>query len=250
MRLENKKQFVDSFKKRLEESRSCILTNYQGMAVNDITELRSKLRKSECAMKVVKNRLVRRAIKDIKNEVYDELDSFLKGPTAVLLAGKDPSAAVKIFKEYADKNEFMEFKAGVINDNMVTDEQLMRLADLPSREVMLGKTVNVINAPIQGFYSALSGIIKNFVYALNAVKEKLEEEGPAPETEKKEKESSQADQAEEKEAAGEKPEVEEEASQDSAGEEKTEEKETAKGKENNKDESKEKEEGDDGKEEK
>ncbi|MDA3793096.1 MAG: 50S ribosomal protein L10 [Elusimicrobia bacterium] len=258
MLLEDKKQFIDEFKERLIESQSCILTNYQGLAVNDITELRSKLRKSECAMRVVKNRLAKRALKDIKNDKYEELDSYLSGPTAVLLAGKDPSAAVKIFKEFADKNEFMEFKAGVINDNAVTGEQLLRLADLPSKDAMLGKTVNVMNAPIQGLYTVLSGIIKKLAYVLNDLKDKIEKEGPA--------EGAEAENNEQKPADTEKkPLAEEEKNQEEDKEKKAktevnagkngkdsvkEKTETDRSKENTKDESKEKQEGDDGKEEK
>ncbi len=254
MLLEEKKQFINEFKENLKESQSCILTNYQGLAVNDITELRSKLRRADSSMKVVKNRLVKRALNDIKDERYEKFDSYLKGPTAVLLAGKDPTAAIKIFKEFSDKNEFMKFKAGMINDNTVTREQLLRLGDLPSKEVMLGKTVNVINAPLQGLYSALSGIIKNLAYALGALKDKIEEEGPAEEKKQEASEKKEEEIADKKEYSGKKeetkakkPEPEEESK---VGKNSKEKEKPEKSEEKNKDKSKKKQEGDDGKEEK
>jgi hypothetical protein len=104
------------------------------------------------------------------------LKDFFNGPVAVLMADEDPSQAVKIYKKYVDENELIEFKAAVISGNFYDSSRIEKIAGLPSKEVMIAKTVFVLNAPIQGLYNSLSGIIKKFLYALNDLKTKVEKE--------------------------------------------------------------------------
>ncbi|MGM0441091.1 MAG: 50S ribosomal protein L10 [Elusimicrobiota bacterium] len=175
MQKEEKKQFVEEFKEEVGKAESVVLTNYQGLDVNSITELRWKLKESGCVMKVVKNRLARRAFQDI--DEYKDMAKYLSGPTAVLFGTKDPSESIKIYKNFIDEDNEMGFKSAVINDNLLDAESLKKLADLPSRKVLLGQVVRVTNAPVQNLYSGLKNIIQKFLYALNDYKDNLEEEG-------------------------------------------------------------------------
>jgi large subunit ribosomal protein L10 len=174
MQLEQKKQFVKDFSEKLKSSKSLILAYYQGLDVNNITELREKVKEAGCTMQVVKNRLALRAIDESGIESLAQLKEYFKGPVAVLLGENDPSGAIKIFKKYVDDNKLMEFKAAVISDNLFDAEQVAKIADLPSREELIAKTVYVFNAPIQGLCNVLAGIIKKLCYALNDLKEKKE----------------------------------------------------------------------------
>jgi len=174
MQLEEKKQFVKEFKEELKEAKSIILTQYQGLKVNSINELRKKLQNAGCKMQVVKNRLALKSIEEAGIESYSSIRDFFKGPIAVLLGKEDPSQAIKIFKGYADDNKLMEFRAAVIRDNFIDVSQIEKIATLPSREVMLAKTVMTLNAPIQGLCNSLAGVIKKLFYALNDVKIKIE----------------------------------------------------------------------------
>ncbi len=174
MQKKDKKQFVEEFKQEVENAESVVLANYQGLDVNSVTELRIKLKENDCVMKVVKNRLARRAFKDIGG--YDGIIDYLTGPTAVLLGLKDPSAGVKAYEDFMEDDNDMEFKAAVINENLLDAEKLHILANLPSRKVLLGQVVNVANAPVQNLYSGLKTIIQKLLYALNEHKENLETE--------------------------------------------------------------------------
>lgn len=170
MQLKEKKQFVKGFVEELKNSKSVILTLYQGLGVNSINELRKKLKEADCEMRVVKNRLALRAIEEAGIESYFDIKEFFKGPVAVLLGNEDPSKAIKIFKGYVDENKLMEFKAAIIMDTFMNSSQIEKIADLPSKDVMIAKTVYALNAPIQGLCNSLAGIIKKALYALNDLK--------------------------------------------------------------------------------
>lgn len=172
MQLAEKKQFVKEFSEEIKNAKSIILTHYQGLDVNNITKLRRKLKDADCTMRVIKNRLALRAIEETGIESYSAIKESFKGPVAILIGNDDPSRAIKIFKEYTDKNKLMEFKVGVIMDNIFDSSQIEKIAGLPSKDVMLTKTVIVLNAPIQGLYNTLSGVIKKLFYALSDLKEK------------------------------------------------------------------------------
>ncbi|MFW6135123.1 MAG: 50S ribosomal protein L10, partial [Elusimicrobiota bacterium] len=148
MSLEQKKKAVKEFADNLKQTETCILTNYQGLDVNSLNELRQKLKDTNFRLLVVKNRLVLRSIDKLNDENYDKAREYFKGPTALLLGKEDPSKAIKIFKEYSEETDILRFKGGVINENYYDDKQIGKIAGLPSRKVLLAKTANVFNAPI------------------------------------------------------------------------------------------------------
>ncbi len=174
MLLEGKKQFVKEFSGKIKDSKSLILVNYQGISVNNINELRRKLKAVNSRMQIIKNRLALRAIDDSGIESYAVLKDYFNGPVAVIIGDEDPTEAIKIYKEYTDQNKLMEFKVAVISDRLIDSSQIVKVANLPSREVMIAKTVMMLNAPISGFYNSLAGIIKKFCYVLNDLKIKIE----------------------------------------------------------------------------
>jgi len=229
MKLEQKKQVVEEFKKEVEASGSLILTSYQGLNVAGITELRRKLKEVNSRMLVIKNRLALRSIEGLGDE-YNELKEYFKGPVAVIVGDEDPSAAVKIFKKYADDNELMDLKAAVISGNYYERDKVIKLASLPSREALLGQVAGMMNAPIQGLYNVLGGVIKSFMYALNDLKSKMESgEIKAPAEQQKEKETEQ--EAAREKALSEEKEPEEETASDKAEEQETSSEEVADNKE-------------------
>lgn len=216
MQKEDKKQFIKEFKQEVKEADSVVLANYQGLDVNSITELRWKLKDSGCDMRVVKNRLALRAFQDIDG--FQEITGYLTGPTAVLLGDRDPSESIKIYQEFIDDDNEMRFKAAVVNDNFLKEAKLEKLADLPSRKVLLGQVVNVANAPVQNLYSGLKNIIQKLLYALNDYKDNLETEDS---TEEKESESqSKQEENADKESIEENKEETKEQEEENGGEEK------------------------------
>ncbi|GEM_PF-92127 len=174
MQLEEKKKFTKELKEDIKNHENMIVAGYQGLDVNSINELRSRLKKHGCRMKVVKNRLAKRSIDSLKNKGYEDLKDYFSGPTSVLLGDGDQSESIKIFKEYAKENEYMKFKGGIINENIFTGEQVEKIAELPSKEELIAQTAIALNSPIQNLQYTFSGIIKRLMYALNSMKEKKE----------------------------------------------------------------------------
>ena len=174
MQLEEKKKIVKGFADEVKKAKSLIIVNYQGLKVNSLTELRRQLRQANCKIKVVKNKLAVKSLADFSEECFNDISKTFSGPTAVIIADEDPSRAVKIFKKYSEESPLMEFRAGVICDKFFNKEQIEKLVNLPSRDVLIAMTVNVLNSPIQGFYNTLTEVIRKFYYALNGIKNKIE----------------------------------------------------------------------------
>src|SRR5690606_23782635 len=105
----------------------------------------------------------------------DDLEQFLAGPTAIAFGYDDPVTAAKIISEFAKKNKNLEIKGGLVEGKVLDADGVKALADLPSREVLLSMVLRGMQAIIAGMVNVLQGNIRNFVYALEAVRKKKEE---------------------------------------------------------------------------
>lgn len=171
--LEKKKQAVVNLTNKLKEAKAFVLADYRGLTVEQDTELRRALRKADVEYKVVKNSLVRFAVKE---NGLDELTPFLEGPTSLALSNTDPVAPAKVLAEYAKKYDKLELKVGVVEGKVIDIAGIKALADLPSREVLIAQVLGGFNAPITGFVNVLNGNIRGLVVALNAIAEKKQNE--------------------------------------------------------------------------
>ncbi|NLX61826.1 MAG: 50S ribosomal protein L10 [Tissierellia bacterium] len=169
--LEKKKQIVEEIKEKIEKSQSVVLVDYRGLNVDQVTQLRKKYREAGVDYKVYKNTLMRFAFKEAG---YEEFNEYLTGPNAVAFGFDDPVAPAKVTHEFAKEHESLEIKAGIGDGKIVSLDEIKRLADLPSREVLIAQVLGGLNAPIAGFANVLQGTIRSLVYALNAIKEKQE----------------------------------------------------------------------------
>ncbi len=166
-----KEQFVAEFQEKLQSAQSAVLADYRGLDVAEVTELRAKLREAGVEYRVVKNTLCRIAAKNVGME---DLNQYFVGPTAIALGVEDPVAPAKIICDFAKDHEKLEIKAGMIEGKVVAVDGVKALADLPSREVLIAQVLAGMQAPIAGFVNVLQGNLRNFVYALNAIKEQKE----------------------------------------------------------------------------
>lgn len=137
--------------------------DYRGLTVAQVTELRKQLRESGVEFKVYKNTLTRRAAEIAGVAGINE---FLTGPNAVAFSNEDVVAPAKIINEFAKKNEALEIKAGIIEGNVSSADDVKALAELPSREGLLSMLLSVLQAPV-----------RNFALATKAVAEQKEEQG-------------------------------------------------------------------------
>ncbi len=158
---------VDALAEQLRASPNLYVTDFSGLNVLRMTEFRRRLRAAGVTYIVVKNTLAQRAL--AANEVT-ELDGHLKGPTGLVLAGKDPIAAAKVLTDFAKEFEKPAIKAGLVDGRTVTPAQVKRLAGLPSREQLLGQLAGALQAPLAQFAGAMNGLLFQVVGALEALR--------------------------------------------------------------------------------
>ena len=157
---------VSELKDLMTGSKGVILVDYCGLTVAEDTDLRRKMREAGVTYMVAKNTFVRIAAKEAGIE---GLDSFLEHNTALAFSAEDPVAPAKILSEFAKDHKALEIKAGILDG-------VKALADLPSREVLLAKLIGSMQAPISGLVNVLHGTLRNFVYVVDAVRQKKEQE--------------------------------------------------------------------------
>ena len=161
--INQKKEEVANLAAKMKEAKIILLTDYRGINVADVTELRSELRKSDSEYKVIKNNIIRRALAE---NGIEGLDDLLEGPTAVIMNNEDYLEAAKAIYNYSKDNDFYKIKGGVIEGKVMTAEEIITLAKLPSRETLLSMLAG-----------ALLGNISKVAVALNEVKKLKEEAG-------------------------------------------------------------------------
>lgn len=171
MKLEEKKKIVEDLRERLQRSKVIIVTDYKGLNVTKITDLRRKLREAQIEYQVVKNTLLVRASEGCEAEV---LKDVFKGPSAIAMSFEDPVAPAKVLTEFAKENKELEIKAGVLKGKLLDPAAIKALSALPSREALLGQLLSVMNAVPTGFVRALSDVPRRMLNVLLAVKEQKE----------------------------------------------------------------------------
>lgn len=170
--LEEKKQIVADLSEKLKAAHTGVIVDYKGITVEDDTKLRKELRESGSHYKVVKNTLLRLALKEAGIE---GLDSVLEGTTAIAVHTDDYVAPAKIMNGFAEKNDNFTIKAGFIDGKAVNVSEIKTLATLPPKEVLLAQVLRGMNGPISGLVTVLNGTLKGLVVALNAIAEKQQQ---------------------------------------------------------------------------
>ncbi len=172
MNRSEKEASVERLRADLEPGGHLILAEYRGLTVEQLSDLRRKVRAASGAVRVMKNTLVRRAVEGTDKEAIRDL---LEGPNALVFTKGDPVPVVKAVSEAAKGFEPLVLRGGVVEGKAVTAEQLTQIADLPSREVLLGKALGSLNAPLQGLVNVLQGNLRNLVYVLEAIRQRRAE---------------------------------------------------------------------------
>jgi large subunit ribosomal protein L10 len=160
-----KEQIVSELQVKLKEANLGVLTSFSKMNVEKMEALRSVLRKSNAELKVVKNTLLDIAAKET---AFSILADHFKWPIAIVLSYKDPVEPTKALIDFAKKNPELEVKIGVLDGKILSKSDLASLAELPSREVLLGKLVSVMAAVPTSLVTVLNGVQRDFVQVLNA----------------------------------------------------------------------------------
>ena len=161
--LNQKKEEVSKLAEEMKNAKLILLTDYRGINVTDVTELRTTLRNTNATYRVIKNNIIRRALQEAGIE---GLEDKLVGPTAVIMSNEDYLEPSKAIYTFSKDNDYYKIKGGVIEEKVMEAEEIITLAKLPSREVLLSMLAG-----------ALLGNISKIAVALNEVKKQKEEAG-------------------------------------------------------------------------
>lgn len=162
-----KEEFVEEIARDLEQAELIILTDYRGLNVASVTDLRRRLKAEQCQYRVVKNTLTRLACQKIG---LDGLEEYLEGPTAIAYTAADPVGAARVFLEFSREHEALSVKGGLLSGQLLEPEQIKALGEIPPREILLARVCGGFQAPLAGLVNVLQGNIRQLVYALDAVR--------------------------------------------------------------------------------
>ena len=154
--LVQKQQLVADLAEQIKNSAAGVVVNYQGITVEDDTKMRAALRAAGVEYSVIKNSITGRACEQVG---YGEMKQYLEGMTALAISTNDPIAPAKILKEYAEKVESFEIKAGFIDGGVVDAATVNDLASIPSKEILIGKLLGSIQSPLYGLAYVLQAKI-------------------------------------------------------------------------------------------
>jgi len=186
---------VNEVRERMDAADGALLTEYRGLTVAELAELRRELTAAGGDYKVYKNTLVRLAVVDTPREGVSDL---LTGPTAIAFVQGDVSAVAKALRDFSRANPHLIVKGGVVGTSIMSAADIEVLADLPSRETLLAQFAGALSAPLQQLAGLVQALPRNLAYGISALLEQRQAEAPAAEapTEAPEAEATPTESAE------------------------------------------------------
>jgi large subunit ribosomal protein L10 len=172
MKREEKGPRIAELQQRFEAAKLAVVTDYRGLTAGQLDRIRSEIRAAEGECRVAKNTLTRRAIADTHAR---EIGSLLSGPTAFVFAYQDPVAVAKIIVRFAGEYKALEIKGGVFEGEFLAPEAVKGLAELPSREQLLGRFLGVLQAPAVQLLRTLQEPAARMARLADALRRKREE---------------------------------------------------------------------------
>jgi large subunit ribosomal protein L10 len=168
MKLDQKQEIVAELNQAAIGALSAVISDYRGLTVGQMTELRAKARESRVYLKVIRNTLARRAVAGTE---FECLADALVGPTLLAFSQEDPGAAARLLKDYAKQFEALEIKALSVGGRMYGPEEIDRLAKLPTRDEALALLMSVMKAPVAKLARTMNEVPGKLVRTLAAIKE-------------------------------------------------------------------------------
>ncbi len=161
-------QALENLKDKLSRSKAVVFADYKGLNVGQITDLRQKVKEIGGELKVTKNTLLKRALKEYEPRATSH-EPFLTGPTATLFAYEDEVAPIKALYEFSQENGLPKFKAGFLGEEFLSAARVTELGQLPEKEILLAKVVGAVNAPLSGLVNVLQGNMRKLVVVLKEI---------------------------------------------------------------------------------
>lgn len=169
-----KQAFTEEFRSEAENAGALYLTDFTGLDVKLMTLLRRRIRESGGRYLVVKNRLARRAFDDLD---ISGLETHLSGPTGIVFGTTDAVEPARVLVDFAKENaQRPAFKVGVVEGRVIGEEQFLKVATLPARDVLMAQLAGALEGPMAAFVGALEGKLQEFAGLLDALREKIRED--------------------------------------------------------------------------
>jgi len=174
-----KEAAVAELKEKLGRAKSVVLVNNRGLSVAQVTKLRKKSREAGVEYRVAKNTLMRIAAQESGVAGLADISSLLEGPTTFAFGYEDPVAPAKVISNFIKEGKIatLEVKGGWLEGRVLTPGDIKALADLPSREVLLAQVLGGMQAPMYGFAGSLAAVLRQFAYAVEALRQQREAAG-------------------------------------------------------------------------
>ncbi|RJQ68837.1 MAG: 50S ribosomal protein L10 [Desulfobacteraceae bacterium] len=173
MDIEAKKQLVEQLRQRMQKSKVVILTDFKGLDVATMTELRSKLREANVEYEVIKNTMLRRAS---EGTGVEPIKGHFEGPSAIAISYDDPVAPAKVLTDFIKVNSKLAIKIGVMSGKVIDPAGIKALSALPSREELLATVLSAMIAVPTSLVRALNDVPRRMVSVLQAIKESKEKQ--------------------------------------------------------------------------
>lgn len=174
MNKEKKAESVQEIKEMIKSSEALYLTDFSGLTVEEVNEIRKEFFKSNVKYKVVKNTLTVRALKETDNysSHIDKLTESLNGPTGIVFASENPAAPAKIIKKYFDKIQKPKLKVAVFENELYDSKSLNSLASLPTKEEVIASILGSLNAPASGIVGSINAVMRDLFSVIEEVGKK------------------------------------------------------------------------------
>ncbi len=172
MNRDEKSAIVSDLNESFSRVKFTVVADYCGLTVSELQKIRIELRNCDSEIRIAKNTLLRRAVTQTDSEV---LSSDFTGTTAVVMAYNDPVAPAKALAKFAEDHEKFIIRSAALEGEKLTMDELIALSKLPSKEVLLGQFLSVLNNVPTGLVRVLSGVPRTFLYGLQAIKDQKEQ---------------------------------------------------------------------------
>ena len=168
---EQKVAQVENIREKMSEASAAILFDFRGLSVSQMTDLRRKTREAGIELAVMKNNLLDHAVEGTS---FDSLREHLEGPVSLAIAKGDPVAPAKVLNDFLKNADSGKINGGVVEGDFLDEDQIKALANLPSRDALLGQLVGVMDAQVASLPRVLNAVLTKLIYAVQAIAKKKE----------------------------------------------------------------------------
>lgn len=165
-----KEKVIEDLKEKIAEQKSIVFVDFSGLNSKETFDLRDKLKKAGCLLKIAKKTLLRVALEKCKIPIWREVHKNIPGQLALVFGFKEGYESSKITYEFSKENKNLKILGGFLENNFKQVEEVIILAQLPTRPELLGSLIRSVTAPVSNFTNVLRGNLQNLVYLLSEIK--------------------------------------------------------------------------------